>query len=140
VVNTHFSWMLEDGATRTKQAEEILQLMEEKAPPIDTILMGDLNASRHSPEISGLIKKGGFRDLFLEKHPEDSSMFTWDNRNPYVAGAEHQLPDRRIDFILARGPAPLLKNLNSCEIVFTQPNREGIRASDHFGVLAEFNP
>ena len=137
VFNTHFSWMLEDGATRMKQAGEILKLVEAKAPRDESILVGDLNAPPASPEIEGLIQKGNFRDLFFEKHPRDP-LCTWDNHNPYVANAFHKLPNRRIDFVLARGSGPLLKKLVSCNIVFIQPNPRGIWASDHYGVLAEF--
>lgn len=137
VFNTHFSWLLEDEESRRKQAEQILKLIREKAPEKESLLMGDLNSNHHSPETGWLIREGVFRDLFFEKHGHESG-FTWDNRNPYVAGAEHKLPDRRIDFILARGSVALLKNLVSCDLVFTQPDAKGIWASDHFGVLAEF--
>jgi len=137
VFNTHFSWMLEDGASRAKQSEEVLGMISKKASENEMIVMGDLNAPRRSAEIGGFVEKGGFRDLFFEAHPHDSG-FTWDNRNPYVAGAEHKLPDRRIDFILTRGSGPLLKDLISCDLVFTHPNSKGYRASDHYGVLAEF--
>ena len=137
IVNTHFSWLLEDGESRKKQAEQVLTLIREKSPQGESLLMGDLNSTRHSAEISWLIREGGFRDLFFDKHGHESG-FTWDNRNPYTAGAEHKLPDRRIDFVLARGSGPLLKNLASCDLAFTQPNAQGIWASDHFGVLAEF--
>ncbi len=137
VFNTHFSWMLQDGETRTKQAEEVLQLLLQIAAKEEVVLMGDLNAAHHSPEITGFIYRGEFSDLFAQKHHLDSG-FTWDNRNPYVASAEHRLPDRRIDFILTRGTGPLLKDLVSCEIVLTKPNSKGFWASDHYGVLAEF--
>ena len=137
VFNTHFSWMLADTETRMKQAGEVLQLISQVAPNEETLVMGDLNATHHSPEISGFIHQGAFRDLYAQKHHLDSG-FTWDNRNPYVASAEHKLPDRRIDFILTRGSGPLLKDLVSCEIVFTKPNSKGFWASDHYGVLAEF--
>lgn len=137
VFNTHLSWLLEDGESRKKQATEILALIHKKASQAEVFLVGDLNSTRPSEEIGGLIAKGGFRDLFFEKHGHESG-FTWDNRNPYVASAEHKLPDRRIDFILIRSSGPLLKHLVSCERVFTEPNAKGIWASDHFGVLAEF--
>ena len=137
VFNTHLSWMLEDGVTRMKQIEEIIKLIDEKANQGEVLLMGDLNASPITAEIKSLIKKGNFRDLFEEKHPGET-VYTWDNRSPYVAGCSHKLPDRRIDFILARGKGPLLKTLLSCDIVFNQPSPQGVWASDHYGVLAEF--
>lgn len=137
VFNTHLSWKPEDGATRQKQVEEVSQGMEEKARGEESLLVGDLNAVPQSPEIRWLIHEGHLHDVFTEKH-QDAAGFTWDNRNPYVAGAEHPLPDRRIDYLLARHRGPVLKNLISASVVFTQPNPGGIWASDHFGVLAEF--
>jgi endonuclease/exonuclease/phosphatase family metal-dependent hydrolase len=137
IFNTHLSWMLEDGATRRKQVEEVLQLIQEKNPLGESILMGDLNAPPDSPEIQQLIREGKFRDLFYEKHPNEKA-FSWDNRNPYAGGAHHKMPDRRIDYLLVRGSGPLLKHPVSCDLVFTAPNAQGVWASDHFGVLAEF--
>lgn len=137
VFNTHFSWLPEDGATRNKQVDEVLYLIQKKAPNEEGVVMGDLNATRHSPEIGRFLKEGNFHDPFHGKHPKEEG-FSWDNHNPYVAGAHHKLPDRRIDFILTRGSGPLLKNPVSCDLVFTQPNAKGIWASDHFGILAEF--
>jgi len=136
VFNTHLSWMPEDGTSRKKQTEELLQLIEKKAGSEEILLMGDLNAPPDSPEISTLIKQGKFRDLFSEKQPKEPG-FTWDNKNPYAGGAFHKLPNRRIDFILARNTGPLLKHLISCDRVFTEPDPKGIWASDHFGLLTE---
>ena len=135
--NTHLSWQLEDGATREKQVEAILRIMNEEVRGQEVILTGDLNAPPDSPEIRQLIREGKFRDLFVEKHPGEAG-FSWNHRNPYVAGAEHKLPDRRIDFILTKGEGPLLKDLHSCDLVFAEPASQGVWASDHFGVLAEF--
>lgn len=137
IFNTHLSWKLEDGVSRKQQAEDLVRLIEEKAPQDETLLMGDLNAPPDSPEIRGLIRAGKMRDLFDELHPKEKA-FTWDNRNPYAAESFHKMPDRRIDFILARGSGPLLKDIVSCDLVFTEPNTRGVWASDHFGVLAEF--
>lgn len=136
VFNTHLSWKLEDQDTRRRQTEEVLQLVKEKSQNEESVLMGDLNAPPDSPEISWFIKEGKFRDLFEEKHPHET-VFSWDNQNPYVANAAHKLPDRRIDYILTRGSAVLLKDLVSCDLIFTKPDAKGIWASDHFGVLAE---
>ena len=137
IFNTHLSWMLEDGASRQKQVEEVLQAMEQKASRAESMLVGDLNAPPESLEIQWLIKEGKFRDVFLEKHPHEVGI-SWDNKNPYAGGAFHKLPDRRIDYILARGEGPILKTLVSSNLVFTKPSAAGIWASDHYGVLAEF--
>lgn len=137
VFNTHLSWKPEDGETRGKQVRELLQLVQEKAEGTESILTGDLNAPPTSPEIQWFLHEGKFRDLFEVAHPGEAG-FSWDNRNPYAGGSHHKLPDRRIDYILTRGPGPLLKDYASCNLVFTQPNPKGIWASDHYGLLAEF--
>ena len=60
---------------------------------------------------------------------------TWHRDNVYAA-REHY-PNRRIDYIFVRGPdrwhrgEPLL-----CKVVLDQP-RDGVFASDHFGVYTE---
>ncbi|MBI2167076.1 MAG: endonuclease/exonuclease/phosphatase family protein [Candidatus Omnitrophica bacterium] len=135
--NTHLSWKLEDGATRRKQVQEVLQLIEEKSAGKEAVLVGDLNAPPDSEEIQTLIREGGFRDTFRLCHPGEAG-FSWDNRNPYAGGSLHKMPDRRIDYILARGAGPLLKNLKSSGLIFTAPGSKGFWASDHFGLLAEF--
>lgn len=135
--NTHLSWKLEDGATRRKQVEEVLQVVEEKSSGKEALLVGDLNAPPDAEEIKRLIREGRFRDTFRLTHPGEAGL-SWEHRNAYVAGSQHQMPDRRIDYILARGAGPLLKNLKSCDLIFTAPDSKGFWASDHFGLLAEF--
>lgn len=136
--NTHLSWQLEDGASRRRQLEELLALIASKASDGESILVGDLNAPPDSPEIRWFLKEGEFRDLFHELHPGVPG-FTWDNRNVYAGAAHHKMPDRRIDQVLVRGSGPVAKHLVSCDLVFTKPRGDGVWASDHFGVLAEFS-
>ncbi len=135
--NTHLSWKLEDGATRRKQVGEVLELIQAKAGEREVVLVGDLNAPPDSPEIQRLILEGKFVDLFHEFHPQEAG-FSWDNRNPYAGNSEHKMPNRRIDYVLARRSGALLKKPSRCDLVFTSPNRKGFWASDHFGVVAGF--
>lgn len=137
IFNTHLSWKLEDGVTRQKQVEEVLDLIQKKASGEESVLAGDLNAPPESPEIQWLFREGKFRDVFRELHSGKDG-WTWDNQNPYAAGASHELPDRRIDYVLTRGRGPLLARPVSCALVYTRPDRKGIWASDHFGLLAEW--
>lgn len=137
LMNAHLSWKMEDGMTRRKQAGEIVEFMERKNAKADWVLVGDLNSPPDSEEIRWLIKNGHFRDLFKETHPEEG-IYTWDNRNPYAASSGHKMPDRRIDYLLVRGSGPIFENLKSCDLVFTKPTLQGIWASDHYGVMAEF--
>ena len=137
IVNTHLSWKLEDGASRLKQVEGILDLLKEKAEGAEAIVTGDLNAPPHSPEIRKLTWEGKFKDIFRSLNPNEER-FTWDNRNAYAGGAEHKMPDRRIDYILTRNAGPILGKPSFCDLVFTKPGAKGVWASDHFGILAEF--
>jgi len=134
--NTHFSWKLEDGASRKRQAGELVKFIRDTAKETPAVLAGDLNAPPDSEEIQRLIREGNFTDVFQLLNPHEKG-FTWDNRNPYAAGANHDLPDRRIDQILVRGQGKCLGQPYVCSLVFTEP-QDGVWASDHFGVLAEF--
>jgi endonuclease/exonuclease/phosphatase family metal-dependent hydrolase len=49
------------------------------------------------------------------------------------------LPERRIDYLLA-DPGFVKNRLRRCEVVFDVPQAAGVLASDHFGVLAQFEP
>ena len=137
IFNTHLSWQLEDSATRQKQVSEVLQLVRKKASVKEALIMGDLNAPPNSSEIRWFLQEGNLKDLFYKMHADEPG-YSWDNRNIYAGGAQHKLPDRRIDYILAYHSGPLLKNLISCDLVLTEPNAQGIWASDHFGMSAEF--
>lgn len=139
VLCTHLSWMLTDGESRKNQLNDILLFIRRKVRSEEMLLTGDLNASPYTGEIRWFLENGGFRDLYREKHPGKDG-FTWDNRrNRYVAACDHRLPDRRIDYILARGDGPLLEKAGSCTIEFGTMNNDGIFASDHFGVMARFS-
>jgi exodeoxyribonuclease III len=75
----------------------------------------------------------GFRDLFREKHSDLRAFSWWD----YRAGAFHKNEGLRIDLIL--GTVPLLERLRRVEIDREyRKKKEGLTASDHAPVLAEF--
>jgi len=137
VFNTHLSWQLEEGKVREEQVSELLAFIQEKAPSSETLAMGDFNSTCKTSEIRSLLDKGGFTDSFAVLHP-DAPGLTWDNRNPFAAGSSHPLPDRRIDYIFIRNASVLLSGLAASDIVFDQPSREGIFASDHYGLLGTF--
>lgn len=134
IFNTHFSWKIEDGATRKAQVREAWEWIQRKACG-EVILMGDMNAPPHSEEIAWLLKEGGFVDAFGSLHPKEPG-YSWDNRNSFARSHRPPLPNRRIDFILVRGEE-LAENLSSCRLVFNEPDERGLFASDHFGVIAE---
>lgn len=104
---------------------------------MECIVVGDLNAPPHAPEMQWFIQEGKFSDLFARFHPKDPG-YTWDNRNRYAANCHHKMPDRRIDQVLVRNRGSVLSKAVACQLVLTEPDPRGIWASDHFAVLAEF--
>ena len=97
--------------------------------------MGDMNATPESDEIKWLVKELELVDAFGYLHP-DKPGFSWDNENQFAGSHKPPLPNRRIDFIFVRGKE-LVENLKGCCLVYTEPDRRGFYASDHFGVLVE---
>ncbi len=135
VFNTHLSWRLDEGEVRKKQVEELRHFIRLKARKGTALVAGDFNAPPETLEIHKLMLEAGFMDLFGVMHPKDPGL-TWNNVNPSTAGSSVKMPDRRIDYIFARGIK--IPKLKSVTLVYTQPAPH-LYASDHFGVLAEMN-
>lgn len=135
--NTHLSWRIEEEDIREKQVAELIDFVEEEAGGIETIAVGDFNAPPKTPEIQAMVLRGKFVDTYAACHSKDAGL-TWDNRNPYAASASGPMPDRRIDYIFVRNAGKALGRLKAAKVVLTQPGRGGIFASDHYGVLTEF--
>ena len=135
--NTHLSWKVSEGPIRAAQINELADFINKKCPKGESAVTGDFNAPPETEEIKAFIA-AGFRDSFEEVNP-GSKKITWDNRNPYAAGASHSLPDRRIDYVFYRHPGSLLKVVQNSRIILNTPNGNGTYASDHYGVLTTFN-
>lgn len=131
IFNTHLTWRLDEGDLRCRQVDEILEIIE-KQKNENVIVCGDFNAADNTEELRKMIT-AGFKDTFKSVYP-GSTKLTWDNTNPYAASSSVRLPDRRIDFIFARG----FEDPISSDIVLDKPNENGVFASDHYGVLTEF--
>jgi endonuclease/exonuclease/phosphatase family metal-dependent hydrolase len=136
VFNTHLSWMPEDNGTRLAQVQEILHYLEAKRDRQPVLLLGDLNAPPESREIRWLLESAKLVDTFAAANPSECG-FTWARKNHFTSQQQPNLPDRRIDYILAAGE-DLVSGLSSCRLVFDTAGEPGIFPSDHFGVLAEF--
>ncbi len=135
--NAHLSWHPQDEATRKLQVRELWQRMGEKTGE-DKLLVGDFNATPDSNEIRWLLSESNLLDTFAVKNPADSGI-TWDTENRFTSQQKPHTLDRRIDYICVSGES-LIKSLSSCRVVFNQPDADGIFASDHYGVMAEFFP
>lgn len=134
--DTHLSWHPQDQATRKAQVGELGRRMSEKGAA-DKLLMGDLNATPESEEIGRLLYETRLTDTFAAMNPSQAGT-TWDRRNLFTSEQKPATPDRRIDYIFAAGNR-LVRALSSCRVVFDAPGPNGVFASDHYGVLAEFS-
>ena len=138
---THLSWRFNEGSAREAQVKAIAKRVKELCPieGFPPVLVGDFNAEPGADEIrylKGLCSLGGksvyFADTFGIVGRGDGITFT--SRNPFAT--ELREPDRRIDYVFVRGPdqrgrgEPL-----DAHVCFDRP-RNGIYASDHFGVSA----
>ena len=135
VFNTHLSWRTPESEIRLKQVHELSAFIQEKTGDSECAVMGDFNAAPGTPEIREMAMRG-FTDTFASLCPGDPGL-TWDNSNPYAAGSNPKMPDRRIDYLFIKNPSKILSGLKSVERVLTLP-LNGVFASDHFGLLADF--
>jgi endonuclease/exonuclease/phosphatase family metal-dependent hydrolase len=135
--NTHLSWRPEQGEIRRRQVRELLTFVDREAGAHETAVMGDFNAPPGTPEVRMVTDEAGFTDAFAALHPKEPGI-TWDNEHPYVRMASEVLPDRRIDYLFLRNNNEVWRRLRSVDLVFTRPDPKGIYATDHYGILAEF--
>jgi endonuclease/exonuclease/phosphatase family metal-dependent hydrolase len=140
---THLNWKFEEGVVRETQVQAIADHIRREAPisGLPPLLVGDLNAQPESAEIrflKGLQSLGG-KSTFLDdafEHAGSGAGFTFDaGRNPYAA-VTREYP-RRIDYVLVRGPDRDGRGKPLRADVVLDVVRDGVCASDHFGVLAE---
>ncbi len=135
VVTTHLAWKAEDEATRLKQADELIRLVEPLGGRV--FLAGDFNAKPQRDSIRR-VRQQGFADLFARLHPEKPGI-TWDNSNPFIQSHSVRFPDRRIDYLFLKEAAFPQIQLVSCEVAGRTPNAKGLFPSDHYGLLADLN-
>ncbi|MCE9597593.1 MAG: endonuclease/exonuclease/phosphatase family protein, partial [Spirochaetia bacterium] len=137
--------MRKNAAVRLMEASRSIAFIDKQTQG-PFILTGDFNAQPDTEEIE-FLKKTGLRDAFAEKNPRGGA--TWDYKhnqhhqafysdydpNLYLRLNYTRLKQpHRLDYIFYKGKG--LK-LNSCKIVMKE-KVNGIQASDHFGLLAEF--
>ncbi len=125
--NTHFSL---NPRARELNALEVMRFIREHSGNLPSVVVGDLNTGPDTPPIRFLVgdhelegEAGDFTDCWPAVHPGEPG---------YSYASWH--PVRRIDFMLARN---LLQPPVSVELVGDRAV-DGVYASDHIGILAEF--
>lgn len=128
---THLHHLPQGAGMRAQQIGQVLEFVRETRATDQVILTGDFNADPHWPELARLTEQ--FDDTFALVG-EDSGRTNDTTMNPAHGGSP-----RRIDYVfLERVERPILTARRS-RIVLDQPGRNGAWASDHFGVLTEFD-
>ena len=135
VVSTHLAWKADDGTTRLAQVEELLELLAGLPDPV--LVGGDFNATTQEPAVTRMVA-GRFTDLHARLAPGRPGI-TWDNRNPFIQSHSVRFPDRRIDYLFLRGTFSGLQPVR-CEVACSGSSPGGLYPSDHYGVLARFQP
>ncbi len=137
--NTHLSWMQKDDDIRLKQTHELIRFVRRKSCGGWTklflsepaFILGDFNSAPNKPSIQAVQEL--WEDTYAGLNPGEAGL-TWDYRNSYAERARDHMPERRIDYIWTRG---LQGRAKRSEIVFNQPDANGIFPSDHFGIVTE---
>jgi endonuclease/exonuclease/phosphatase family metal-dependent hydrolase len=138
VFDTHLSWELEDHTTREAQVRELCSFIEtHRSANGCAVIAGDFNCTPDSAAMTWFLAHSRLIDTYGTLHP-GATGFTWSNRNLFAQNHRPILAERRIDYILTN--RSFAENrLRRCEVIFDTAGTLGVFASDHFGLLAEFN-
>ncbi len=139
--NTHLAWRLHEGHVRAAQMKFIAKVIEgvpeHEFPPI---LVGDFNAEPDADEVRylrGLTTLGEARGVsFLDAYSfvnSNHTGYTFSRENAFTLSAGE--PSRRIDYIFVRGPDGRRRAEPTSANVCFDAQRDGVWASDHFGVF-----
>ena len=119
VFNTHFALT---EACRAANVDETLAYMSRSSG--DQLLVGDLNATPDDPTLEPL-REAGLVDLWQELHPDAAG-------HTYPSDA----PAKRIDYCWAS--PDLAARAIAIELILTEPDPDGVYASDHLGLCVTF--
>jgi endonuclease/exonuclease/phosphatase family metal-dependent hydrolase len=151
---------------RNQELTVLLRTLERYEKRYEAIVIGgDFNASPAS-ELSQMMREMGFRDAWMEAHPDDAGLTFDGTRNQanhllqsrfpltlvvedlsfstkikealLLLARKHENRPRRIDYLWFRSNSIDLK-VKKAELVGF-PTAEGLAPSDHFGVCAEIEP
>lgn len=126
VYDTHLHWTDEGGAIRARQVDGLVDFIAATSGDAPVLVAGDFNTVADAPELARLRER--FVDSFGTLHPDAGPETTTLNQAWFDA-------PRRIDHVFF--DRDRLLPLRS-EILFTQPDADGVWASDHHGLLSVF--
>lgn len=120
---------LESLANPELRRQQLAVAFSELKPSARGILLGDFNFGDGQPESEALDSE--FIDAWTSHHPKDPG-FTRDTlANAMARFGRSEVKRQRLDRILARG-----LRFEAVDMLGTEPIRDGLYPSDHFGLLA----
>lgn len=142
---THLSHRFDESDVRLAQVDVIADHVNERRgdPANDRpfVLGGDFNAVPESDEIRRLTGRTSVRHRNLVFNDVwelcgDGAGHTWSGANPYQADANW--PNRRIDYLFVSWPRPKpIGHPRWVHLAGVEPV-DGVQASDHYAVVADF--
>lgn len=128
VYDTHLHHTHEGGAIRATQVRDLLDFVATTRGRGALLVAGDFNAPLHTDEMRLL--EPAFADAYDTLHP-DATTAERATMNPLFEPNPTQIDHVFVE----RAGNPALVPL-ACEVLFRQPDADGVWATDHFGVLA----
>ncbi|MBT2748890.1 MULTISPECIES: endonuclease/exonuclease/phosphatase family protein [unclassified Lysobacter] len=126
---THLHNEREGGAIRRRQIASLLDFIDDSQRTGNVIVAGDFNSDADSPELKALAAR--YRDAYAQAHPDSAA----DPARSTTLNPAY-LPAQRIDHVFYD---PKRFELIEARIVLNQP-RDGVWASDHFGLFVRLRP
>ncbi len=125
VYATHLHNDRQGGAIRARQVASLLDFVDATRGDGPVLIAGDFNSDADSPELNALAAR--YRDAYGSAHPQASA-----DPAAHTTLNPAYLPAQRIDHVFYD---PQRFELVEAKIVLDR-SREGVWASDHFGMLA----
>lgn len=126
VYATHLHYKPEGGQIRRRQVADLLARIQANDDGTPVLVVGDFNAGEHAPEFAELAAR--YRNAYGARHPgiaDDAREHSTLNLNQYAP--------LRIDHIWFD---PHAFAVIDARRLFVQPDRDGVWASDHYGLQA----
>jgi endonuclease/exonuclease/phosphatase family metal-dependent hydrolase len=137
---THLHYRMNDGLARERQVAAIDAALAGATGV--KIVGGDFNATPDSDEIRFLTGRHtleGRRTFWQDAWRGPDPGITWSRKNPYTAPLHWLEMERRIDYVFVSPEQRNGKGRVVSTRIIGDEARDGVWASDHFGVLAEID-